>query len=381
MENCINILGEVLKDNEINLEEVSGLLINNTLPAELRSIAWRIILGILPKNKSPFEWVKIIRTERANFEKLNSDMEIELLTRIIRKELDDSNLPEGNLSHNYKLVVTELDRISLSYDFFKSQVVAETLLKLYVIWQKHDESNNRDDRANLNVFYILAAIIYSLYPSIIHFRSSFKEITCEDDTDSSSLFYFLNEEEYFDADVYLILFNLMKQKNLSEIINNSSKVNRQSIEVIQKRIIGNENLFPLSEQDNSFISSLGRVEKISCVYLKIVNHNLLNHLNSLNLDIYEIIQMWQTSFFTGTINFENLPYIWDNIFLNSTDDSLDFFDYVSLSLINNLSTELMTGDLNSCNSLLMMYPQNNLNLKEIMKKSFKIKEKVNDKFE
>jgi hypothetical protein len=45
-------------------------------------------------------------------------------------------LPPGKLLADYQNVAKEIEKISSNYDFFKSQIVAETLLRLYVIWKK-----------------------------------------------------------------------------------------------------------------------------------------------------------------------------------------------------------------------------------------------------
>jgi hypothetical protein len=378
MEFCINTISEFMKDNQSNFEEIlSTLVINNTLPVELRSIAWRIFLGILPREKSANELVQITKNKRVEFEKLNSHTEIELFSKVIRKEEDISILPEGNLSQSYLLVQAELNRISSNNDFLKSQIVAETLLRLFVIWKKNNENENSDVMANLHKFYILAEVIYSLYPTILHFNIAHEDFSENKIIDAKFLFYFLNQEESFDADAYVIFDHLI-QKILNEVNFNNLKQNCQIKELIHKHIIDNQNLLPLSEESKSFISNLGRIEKISYLYLNIVNPNLSKHLNSIKLDPYDVVNIWFSSLLAGSISFENLTYIWDNIFFFTSNDSFRLFDFVAVSLINNISTQLMAGDIDSCRSLLMKYRENSLDLKEIIKKSLKLKEKLGE---
>lgn len=45
IEQSINIFSEMLKNNECDLEEILNMVLNQKLPNELRSIAWRIFLG------------------------------------------------------------------------------------------------------------------------------------------------------------------------------------------------------------------------------------------------------------------------------------------------------------------------------------------------
>jgi hypothetical protein len=383
IESCINTLTDALKDNQFDLEDISTLVINNNLPSELRPVAWEIFLGILPKEKDLYEWVKIIQAERAKFEKISSDKEIEDYTKVIRKETNESSLTPGKLLADYQNVAKEIEKISSNYDFFKSQIVAETLLRLYVIWKK----NNPDPTDNNSVesFYILAGVIYALYPSILHFNTEIKEINKKEDVDPRTLFYFLNNEEYFDSDVYMIFDHIMNKLGFESFIVNFSKLGRQEWENIYKNIVQGEDeeenseLFK-SEESKTLISNMNRLEKISYPYLKVANRILLSHFFSINLDPYHIVQTWFTSLLTNSICFEHLTYLWDNIFLYSQNQGhkFEFLDYILVALISNLSNDLLISDVMSAKKILMRYPEHNLNLKDIVKKALKLREKISE---
>jgi len=380
IESCINTLREAIKESEFNLEDISTMVINNNLPNELRPVAWEIFLGILPREKDLYEWVKIIQAERQKFEKLSNDNEVESFTKVIRKEANESILPSSKLLSVYQIVAKEIENISANYDFFKSQIVAETLLRIYVIWKK----NNPDPSESISVesFYILAGVIYSLYPSILHFNTEIKEINNKEDVDPRTLFYFLNNEEYFDSDVYMIFDHIMNKLGFENFIVNFSKLGRQEQDSIYKNIVQGEeeqdsrDLFK-SDESKTLICNMNRLEKISYPYLKFANRMLLSHLFSINLDPYQTIQTWFTSLLTNSISFENLTYLWDNIFLYS-QTQFEFFDYILVALISNLSNELLVSDEVSAKKILMSYREDNFNMKDIVKKALKLREKISE---
>lgn len=377
IENCIVVLKEAIKGDKVDLEDLSIMVINNTMPAEFRSTAWKIFLGILPNDKNAFEWVKIIQNERSNFEKLSGEKEVEEYIKVIRNEAEVSTISQSSVYNDYQQVLKELEKISMFYDFFKSQIVAETLLRLYIIWRRQ----NPTEKGNIEIFYILAGVIFALYPSIIHFTTDIKVITSKEEADPKTLFYFLNDEEFFDADVYMIFDHLMNKKGLKSII--TQNPSRNSWESMVNLIVEKENIFPLTEDLKEFISTFNRAERVAYLYLKIANPKLLSHMMSIKLDPYEIIQLWFNSLFTSSICYTHIVYFWDNIFLRCAEQQdqttpLAFADFIGASLINNLGNDLLTADLITGKKILMRYPEHSLNLKDIIKRALKLREKVTE---
>jgi len=312
IEQSINIFSEMLKNNECDLEEILNMVLNQKLPNELRSIAWRIFLGILPKDKPFYEWYQITQNFREKFEKLNQDEEIKKFTKVIRKESMGTLIASSPFKYEYFAVFQEKEKISYTYDFFKSEIVGETLIKIYLIWIKNNyevsQLENVNNR-NFYPFYILAGIIFSLYPSILFLKPNIEEINFTENIDPNSLFYFLNNEEFFDADVYCIFDNLMNNRNLKIMTDSFKNLNQQEWGTIKNSIVENENFLPLNEENEILFSNLNRFEKISYFYLKLTHDNLLRHLFSIKLDPYDIIHIWYVSLLTSSMCFEHLSYI------------------------------------------------------------------------
>lgn len=373
MDMSITTLRDMLKDDRCDLDEVITMVVNNTLPNELRSILWRIQLGILPKDKHYSEWVEIIQKERKIFDSLINDQDIQNYLKVIRKESDVDILPSGELFNDFKLIKESILQIpGTSHDFFKSESVQETFLTLYIIWKKN---NPNIITKNLQPFNILAGLIYCLYPSILHHTYDPIEIKGKEDIDVRTLYYFLNDEEYFDSDVYLIFDTIMKSEQILKNINNFENENWQDVEFIKEKIVFKENLFPLSEESKGLISKLNRCERIGYLYLKIVNEGLLNNLINNKIPFLFYIQSLYSTLLICSIPFENLSYLWDNIFTFSDVESpvsFSFLDFVILSLFNNLHEAY----LHNLQEVPLKYPEHKLDSKRILGKALKFKEKI-----
>jgi hypothetical protein len=381
IDNCITTLTELLNNN-CNLEDISGMVINNTLPGEFRSIAWRVFLNVLPRKESPGEWVKATQANREKFDQLSKDKEIVEFTKVIRNEVSLDTISNKEITECFNMAQNELGKLSANSDFFKSQIVAETLLRLYIIWRKNNEDFSAPNPSSALIpFYILAEVIYALYPSILHFNSEITEIKINDDISPKVLFYFLNSEEYFDADVYSIFTTIINNSQIKEILKNYNNVPITDSETIKKIIENDEFLsLPLEtevEESKKVIAGLNRFEKMSYFYLKVANKNLLKFLHTLSPYSIEItFSIWVVSLLTKSIPFDQLTYFWDNIFLNSPED-FRFIDFICTALLSNLGSELQAGkDID----LLGKYPESHLHLKEIIKKALKVQDKVADAF-
>lgn len=367
VDNSINLLNDIIYSKG-DMEDISTLVINNNLPNELRSIIWRIFLKIIPNGINTEEWVKITNEHRQHFQIVSKDQDIEKLIKIIRKESnDEQNLSNGQLFADYESAKDALDKISSNYDFFKSQIVAETLLRIFLIWRK--SNLDLDAKQIYLAFYILAGVIYSLYPSIIHFTTEQKDINSPADINPKSLFYFLNSEEHFDDDVYSIFDNLMNHKGLKNLINSISTNDRQPLSAIQEQIVSREEL------DKEFISKLNHFERVSYYFLKVSKPDILVELFSKNVDIYDVNVLFISSLLTSFVGFENIVYFWDNIFVNASEEKLEFLDFVSLAFISETSKNSQSIEhLIAYSKNLVRYPAS----QEIVKKAFKIREKVSE---
>jgi hypothetical protein len=288
--------------------------------------------------------VDIIRTKREHFNKVSKAKSLEEILKYIRGE--EYLVPEGDFELDLKYSFAELKKLSAYYDFFKSQIVSETLMRLFLVWKR----NNHELGQHLGALNILAGVIYSLYPSILHFPIDPNEIKKE--VNPKSLFYFLNSEEHFDSDVYIIFDHLMSETELKKL---NGFYPRFTSDSDLKNFIENK------EVDSNITCKMNRLERISLVLMKISNFDLVSYFNLINFDTYDLVYKLFSSLLTSSICFSDLTYLWDNIFLNSEVESLDFLDYVIPSLFNNISSQLVNTNIETLTSLIIKYPENYFN--------------------
>ncbi len=375
IETCIQILNDASKpSSELDMEEFSTLIINNTLPAELRSIAWRIFLNILPRNTNDlYEWVITTNQTRSSFEKINNSDQLQPYIAYIRGETN-TNLPDKQLSGLTKAVIKLANEISLKFDFFKSQIVQEGLIRLFLVWyiDTPDAGKMINNQNFQNAFSLLASLMYSLYPSILHLNTDQLEINSKEDVNAKSLFYYLNSEEMFDADVYGIFKYLMSITGAQASTDGLSKGG--VVKMLEKMNLNEEN------KDNNGSDSLKWLDRITYYYVNVANEKLCQHLINKEADsLVNITYGWYRALFTNSISFENIIYVWDNLFCNSSPGTLDFFDFIVPAMINNISQELMSKkEFREIAETMVNYPQVNIDLKGIILKAFKLKEKLTE---
>jgi hypothetical protein len=354
IDNSILLLKDIMRKKSI--DELDQYIINNTLPDEIRIIAWKIYLGILPIDQVE-SWFEITSMQRKRFTTILEEDEIDQIIKLIRG-LETNN---DTFIDDFKLLKLELIKISMSYDFFKSQ--GESILKLFCIYLKIYKESFENNRW---AFYILCGLFYTLYPSIMHLTDT----TEENITDPRWLVNYINKEENFDCEVFFLFDNIINHKQLKNISLEYQQAPRQEWFDIEQHII--------IDLDKNFLTNLNPYEKSSYYYLSIINPALAKYLFSIKLDIYDILGIWVSSLLTSTLGFERLTYFWDNIFSRCKSDRFEFIDFINIALINNISQELLVGNIVTDKTLLMTYPQVNLDEKEIMKKALKMYEKLNE---
>jgi hypothetical protein len=376
LESSINLLSEFIKTKD--LEDIYGLAINNSLPGEFRSTAWRIFLSILNKDDSG-NWAKTTKVLRDNFYNLSKQLSENVL-KYLRNELTEdqakSLLDEKSLNI-FNTVRNELIQISNNFDFFKSEIISEIVLRLIYVWSL---SNTEFNDFSM-IVSILAGIIYSLYPSILHIDISLLGINEEnlENLEAQSLFYYLNTEEHFDADVYII-FNTIMTKGIKQFISNQIQyqpINSSEIDEILN--IKDENLLLKR------CSVLNKVDRILAFYLKIVSPEILTKLSSKKNEMYQSLETLISTILSKHLNSEYIIYFWDCIFINEIYSFMetklhfdnDFFNFTDFILLAYLVLNHENVGKNDFHKLYLNSLQI-FNGREVLKKAIKLREKVNN---
>lgn len=343
--------------NSGDLEETKTLIINNTLPNELRSIAWRIFLNILPNNCEPIDWVKSTDSYRAEYEKKLSNSELTDIKQII---VNKNNTITGDLGNIYKQLQLRLEELQSHLEFFKSIIVGETLNRLFFVWYVNDSTKDDNQELIIKAYDILAGLIFALFPCIVPSQNDPISIKSKEDATPRALYYYLNSEDYFDADVYTIFNDLMNKKGIKNLI--SSKKEREDWNKTLQGVLEG-NLKELSDE----------LEKIAYIYLKESNESLLKHLSESKIDPYVSVKGLKTSLLTSSIKYEQVIYLWDIIFAYSDKNTINFINYLSVALVNNTNPQMKTEGFSPEKHRIIEF-----SAKDIVKKAMKLKEKLEE---
>lgn len=376
LDDSIKILESMfLAKGNNRFSDVNSLILNNALPNELRSILWKVFLDILPINGDAKEWIDITTKYKQKYSSLNSQLkELDTITKIMKKELNESDIPDFKntpIYKNYQAARQFLDEnLSEIYDLFKNESLAETLIRNYIIFRHYNEDFEFSHQPFL---HILSAVIYSLYPCIIH---HYEKIDVEG-SNTKSMFYYLNSEDNFDEDVYWIYDAILNGKRFKETILNINK------ETDLNNIKGKEEIQKLD---------LKAVTKLEFLYvlLTVENPDLIKHMRKIQADISLVFKYWITTLFSSSFTLEHLIYILDIIFSYDCISSEDYEDgvsqnnwpfrflyFVSASIISELSEDLVKiSDHKDFNDYLLVNFNRKLDFKQIISNAFDTREKL-----
>lgn len=380
--------------NEFDEGEFSAHIVNNELLGEFRSILWRVYLGILPTPHSKKGWIQATKSYRRNFENMVSDANFQNALGFYNAKLNGGSLSNSsfNLSFNFEeefeLIKNELDTYSGDYDIFKSEFLKKSFLTIYLAWR----INNKELNLNINsitfVSRILAILIYSLYPCIIHLNVDLDEIS-DEEQDSKNLFYYLSLEDYFEHDIYAIFDKLLKFSDMQQYVINFSQgaLERKLDQEIKNISSEDQNLADLLEQKLNLglstqnnLKSNNFLEDVSYIYLYTLNKDLLQLLHSKGIDVYNLTASYYLSFFYNATKFENITYYIDNVLMHCKTEELRFLGYLVISTLNNFEDELANLSKKEIEDFLTNFPLIKRDPKDIVGKALKVRQKINKKF-
>lgn len=396
IERSIKLLDNFLS-NDFDEEEFSGNIVNNELLCEFRSILWRVYLGILPTPHSKKGWIQATKASRKNFEILVSEANFQNALSFYNCKLnsgiasDSLNFNLGfNFEDDYELIKNELLVYAGDYDIFKSEFLKKSFLTIYLAWRC---SNKLSLNKNAITFIsrILAILIYSLYPCIIHLNENLHEIS-DDENNIKNIFYFLNLEDFFEHDIYGIFAKLLEFSQMQQYVVDFSQGALENKLNQEIKKIGNDNndnidqsLAELLEKklnigSNEKPKSDNFLEDVSYIYLYTLEKDLLYMLHSKGVDLYNLTANYYLSLFYNATKFENVTYYIDNVLMHCKTEELRFLGFLVISTLINLKDELANLTKKEIEDLLFNYPLLRRDPKDIVGKALKIRQKINKKF-
>ena len=308
-----NIIEAILSQDKEELNKLSEQGLPDDLPI-LRALVWKINLGYLPLNSNL--WEKTF-TEKRNLYKLYKDMIIQQ----IKREREEKNYKKKLIIEQ---ILKDVSRTGQNFSFFFQSTnknilfSQEELVKMYkerkdCVFQNIEEYYNieKENETHADVLTRIL-LIYSNFAPEISYQQGMNEILapifyCY----SYDKLYIEENEETIEADSFWSFFNLMSQMKMSfdEFIIEGNKSNV-------------ENLYDL---------------------LKIVDIDLINHMDKKNIKFEFFVIRWFILLFSQEFDIGDILRLWDVIF--SVENVYYYTYYISLAVLEIKKTKLITCDM------------------------------------
>ena len=381
---------------ELNLYEIGQKCRNCQIYPEFRSILYRILLGILPYN-NPGCWKEKTELKRKEYyNKLNnllskSDLIIPFINCHALKGTKEyeslfRNIPEEDRDL-LSLIKLDVDRTFQDLDLFHDDKVKEILCKILYVFSK----DNPDPSYCQGMNEILGTLFYSFLSSF-RFNKYSKEEQNENNngkvTNEEILYAYLVDNNYIEADLFIIYTELMSRDMTLLYTYNDDKYRKRENEI-------KYNLKDLKEEDLELSNEsdlIKRIKRIFYINLPKLDKEYFDYLiGSIEPNLF--LLRWILCILDREISLKHVLWIWDTIFYyefiestfinkNSEKDSgkhhnrLNFLDMVCLSMILDLKPLVQSGDQSLILCRFMKFPDEK-NIRLIIKDAVKLSSKFN----
>ena len=381
VESAISIIYDLQNSDKGDLKLLMSLALDKSLINEIRSVAWRIFLGIL-SNKNLSEWVRKSKEHRKHFDEglqsiSNESDYIDSPSEETVKHLHSNTLEVINLLHS---IVKEESTKSMIYNS-----LSESAQKIYLIWLRGNPLSNQD---HIRIsFRILLVLMFALYPSIINVSSQDCDIKESSSQPSpKELLYFLNSEDYFDADVYTIFSEIMR-RGVKDLITSATTEDKDLYELFNKVQSCNNK----GKHISKVVANLGRSEIDLVYYLGVCREELVQKAANKHLELRGLLTNMTSSLFYDH-DFEVLIYFWDCLLacenncdfvfskVNKHQSGLAFSDFLACALLANTNYSLFESS-EKLTQTRIFKNQLDEDVKAIVHTALKLREKIINHYE
>jgi len=388
-------------EGNITFSDIQKKCKSGKLNPETRCFIYKIFLNILPYN-NPNSW-KIVLCQKRDlyYQKLNTllSKNENILKFINCHSIKGTKVYEelfALIPVEYKeilsLIKLDVDRTFQDLDLFHNNKIKELLTKILFVYSIDNPHPSYCQGMN----EILGTLFLSFYPSLKFNKFSKEEIDKENNdiiTNKEILYYFIVDEQFFEADLFTIYIELMS-RNLTVLYSyNDDKY--KNVKSFGSEDTKNLTLEDLKKSEESDL--MKRIKKIFYIYLK--NDQEYFELLNKSIEPNLFLLRWILCVLNREISLKNIFWIWDCILFyefmeftyerNNNDDNikkdesdkitrLNFLDYICLAMIFDLKKELINSEPSVILCKFLKYP-NEKNMKKIMKEAFKYSVSFNER--
>ena len=398
---CIN----AFSDYFLNSEEMSVLQLkfinlckNSDLEKEqIRPMAWKIFLKVLPSNENNYlkSWIEKTISDRQKFENIKLK---ENINSIKYKGDPLTNIAQNNINNNKnnndswnkffnghklkEIIEKDINRTFQNLKLFKDNYVRELLTDILFYWCVQPENKTMSYRQGMND--LISILFFSFFPfyfsiNINNNNSNKNELYTKEEKEklisyikspiknSRNLYLFFHDEKYISHDLFTIFSNMMYCgiKKLYEtpydMSNNSKKVQEDFLN------------FKVEEKEIDIVYK--RALDIYHNMLRNYDQDLFGHLIKNKIDPTTYMVRWLRCLFCREFSYKVCIQLWDIILLEEffqSDKKFQFADYICVAMYENVKGQILTSGEEEILKLLFRYPQIDSPV-DLIKNAYKIR--------
>ena len=400
---CIN----AFSDYFLNSEEMSVLQLkfinlckNSDLEKEqIRPMAWKIFLKVLPSNENNYlkSWIEKTISDRQKFENIKLK---ENINSIKYKGDPLTNIAQNNINNNKnnndswnkffnghklkEIIEKDINRTFQNLKLFKDNYVRELLTDILFYWCVQPENKTMSYRQGMNdlisiLFFSFFPFYFSININNTNNNSNKNELYTKEEKEklisyikspiknSRNLYLFFHDEKYISHDLFTIFSNMMYCgiKKLYEtpydMANNSKKVQEDFLN------------FKVEEKEIDIVYK--RALDIYHNMLRNYDQDLFGHLIKNKIDPTTYMVRWLRCLFCREFSYKVCIQLWDIILLEEffqSDKKFQFADYICVAMYENVKGQILTSGEEEILKLLFRYPQIDSPV-DLIKNAYKIR--------
>ena len=378
----------LLNEDRINRLKEIGEKNNFENLKELRPLAWKIFLGIIPEeSKSIEEWIDTIDSQRTEYKnKLEKYCSLEKY-RSIDPLLNNEDTEKEDLLNKdedksiLNLINLDLVRTHQNIDLFQKNKTKNILSNILYIYSK----GNYDIPYGQGMNELVSMLYICLYPYYLpkkenHTKEEIKEYLKDIDSHYEDIYLYFHDEDELQSDIFY-LFESIMLKGIKDLYGKDDvKKDDKNYNIYElfpdiiKDLSNEERPIPLNLR-----SSLVIKEK-----LKVIDIKLYNHFKRININCNYFLHRWFKCIFTREFDINDVSCLWDKIFLYEYTKSklykypLVYMDFICVAMIIKIRSKLIKKDENDCFTILFHYPKGE-DISQLIDISEKISEVIENK--
>lgn len=342
----------------------------------LRGIAWKIFMGVLPGNELD-KWVENLSYLRTEYKILSDKIQKEQnyfedakkeknikssnsIGKLLKKHSSLYN-PFHHEKETKELIDLDLKRTFQELSLFHDEKIKKRLSQILFLWNKENSEPGYQQGMN----DILSIIFLSLYPYYFpnENKNNIESLVKSNDknkiiNNAEDIYLFFHDEDELNSDLF-ICFNHVMKKGVKSFYDYEFESHEKQTEYFKKHLLF-KNIYNLEKEGELDCPLNLRCKMIINEKLKVIDKELFEHFNKIDLDCTIFLQRWLKCLFNREFELKDVLIIWDAVLATPCFQkgyNLFKIDMIVLSMILRKRNILLLCDQNQCFMLMLQYPR------------------------